>query len=436
MKIEAWQLGCGARRVALIAAVLSIAPPVLAVEGEGTVRVTLDEALQMALAHNKSLLAARTTIEQSQHNETTANLRPNPQLSLGWAPLPLFKPPEGFGHNLKDSSGVDAALSYTVERGGKRSDRLQAARDTTSVTRSQVTDSERTLSNQVAAQFVNVQLAESTLELAKDNLKSFQKASDIGESKYKGGGISENDYLKIKLQLLQFQTDVEQAQLARAQGLSDLRQLLGYETVPADYDVEGAFDYQALFVRLDRLQTLAAENRPDLRAAQQSVTVAKSQLTLAEANGKQDVTVSADFSHAPLSGGSTANTVALGVSIPLAVFNRNQGEIARTRVAVTQAELTEASVQGQVMTDVRDAYEGLQQNDRIAQYYRSGYLDMSKRSRDISEFAYKRGATSLFDFLDAERSYRATQISYRQAIAAYLLALEQMRQAIGTRHLP
>ncbi len=77
-----------------------------------------------------------------------------------------------------------------------------------------------------------MQLAESTLQLAQDDLTSFQNTVDISQTRYKAGDISEDDYLKIKLQLLQFQTDVSQAQLAKVQGLSDLRQLLGYESVP------------------------------------------------------------------------------------------------------------------------------------------------------------------------------------------------------------
>ena len=426
-------------RVACTSVALCLAlmiAPAYGAEDKATVHITLDEAIKMALKYNEALNALRTTIEQNQHQETTANLRPNPGLSASWSPLPLFHPDEGFKNYFKDSSGIDIGLSYTIERGAKRWERLHAAKDATSVTRSQVSDSERTLVFQVASQFVNVQLAESTLDLARDNLKSFQNAVDIGESKFKSGGMSENDYLKIKLQLLQFQTDFEQAQLDRAQGLSDLRQLLGYEPVPPDYDVAGAFDYLPIAATFDGLLTVAEQNRPDLQAAVKSVVAAKSQLSLAQSNGVQDLTVSADYVRSPLGGDKTANTAAIGISIPLAVFNRNQGEIARTRVAVTQAEFQEAEVHSQVKTDVRDAYEGLKRNDRIAQYYRSGYLDVSKKSRDISEYAYKRGATSLFDFLDAERSYRATEIGYRQALAAYLLAVEQVRQAMGTRSLP
>ena len=143
-------------------------------------------------------------------------------------------------------------------------------------------DNERSLTFQVASQFINVQLAESTLDLAQEDLKSFQNSVDISQARYKAGDISEDDFLKIKLQLLQFQTDASQAQLAKVQALSDLRQLLGYESVPADYDVAGSFDYQPLNAQLEDLQAKALATRPDLRAAQQGVTAANSQYELAE----------------------------------------------------------------------------------------------------------------------------------------------------------
>jgi cobalt-zinc-cadmium efflux system outer membrane protein len=175
----------------------------------------------------------------------------------------------------------------------------------------------------------------------------------------------------------------------------------------------------------------ALQNRPDLRAAQQGVTAANSQYQLQRAIGKQDVTVQANYSHV-----NSINAASIFASIPLPIFNRNQGEIARTRFAITQAQEQQLAASGQVVTDVKDAYEGLQTNDQVVQLYRSSYLDVSKQSRDISEFAYRRGAASLLDFLDAERSYRATQLAYRQALASYLLTLEQLREAVGARNLP
>jgi outer membrane protein, heavy metal efflux system len=398
---------------------------------QGPVKFTLDQAIQMAVQHNQALRATRTTVQQNLAQEITANLRPNPQLSAVWAYLPLFRPEEGLLTYLHDSTEFDLGLSYTIERGQKRRMRFQAAKNATAVTRSQVEDNERTLTFQVASQFINIQLAESVLDLARQNLASFQKTVDLGETQFKAGSVSENDFLKIKLQLVQFQTDVEQAQLSRVQALSDLRQLLGQETVPSDYGIAGTFDYQPLVATFGELQEKALQNRPDLRAAQQGVSAANSQYALAKANGKQDVTVGGNYSHT-----SGVNAATVTMSMPLPIFDRNQGEIARTRYAVSQAQYGLKGTNGQVITDVRDAYESLQNIDRVVRLYRAGNLDISQRNRDISEYAYQRGATSLLDFLDAERSYRATQLAYRQALAAYLSALEQLYQAVGTRSLP
>lgn len=395
---------------------------------QSPVKITLDEAIQMALQHNHNILAARTTIQQSQAEEITANLRPDPTL-LGDAEY--LSPTHLNTDYLNNSSEFDLGISYLFERGRKRQHRLLAAKDITAQTRSLVADNERSLSFNVASLFVGVQLAESTLELAEKDLQSFQQTVDLSELSYKAGAISEDDYLKIKLQLLQFEIDFQQALLAKAQALSDLRQVLGYESVSEDYDVAGAFDYQPLQGNVEDMQMKALQNRPDLRAAQQGVTAAKSQYGLQKAIGKRDVTGQVNYTH---TGG--VNTASLFGSIQLPIFDRNQGEILRASYAITQAEEQEKATNGQALTDVRDAYEGLRTNDRVVTLFRSGYLDVAQKDRDISEYAYKRGAASLLNFLDAERSYRATQLAYRQALASYLLALEQLREAVGVRNLP
>ena len=399
---------------------------------QGPLKITLDQAIDLALKHNHTLQAARTQIQQNQAAEVTANLRPNPTFFTDWEYLPIFTRQQGtsVADYLQASTEADMGLSYLIERGNKRPRRLQAARDITAVTRSQVADNARGLTFQVGSLFINAQLAQSTLELARMDLKSFQQTVDISEVQYKDGAVSENDYLKMKLQLLQFESDVEQAVLNKAQSLSDLRQQLGYEQVSADYDITGEFEYKPLVVTLDELQAKALQNRPDLRAAVLGVTAANSQYALAKANGKQDPTISANYSHT-----NGISTATWSFSIPLAIFDRNQGNIAQTRIAIRQAEEQQKAASGQVLTDVKDAYEGLQEAAKIAQLLKSKYVDMAQRSRDISEYAYRRGAIALLDFLDAERTYRATQLAYRQAVAAYLSAMEQLRQAVGTRNL-
>ncbi len=395
-----------------------------------TAMITQDEAINLAVAHNHALLATRTQIPQSEAMEITANLRPNPTLGADTQFIPIFDPSQFTADNLNVTQQFDIGISYLFERGHKRQRRLQAAKDVTAVTRSQVSDSERMLIFNVSQEFIGVLLAESTLRLAEQDLASFKQTVDISEARYKAGDISEGDYLKIKLQVLQFQTDVSSAQLARVQSLINLRQLLGYSSVPADYDVIGNLEYQPIQAKVEDLQAAALRERPDLRAAVQGITAAQSQILLAKANGKQDVSATYDFSHT-----AGVNSASLFFSMDLPIFNRNQGEIARTRYALTQAQEQKLAAADTVMADVENAYETLRNNDQIIQLYVSGYLKDAQNSRDINEYAYKRGAASLLDYIDAERSYRATELGYRQALASYLTALEQLKQAVGTRSL-
>src|SRR5271169_1373084 len=187
--------------------------------GQNTTYISLDQAIDLALTHNHSLQATRTLILQNQAQEITANLRPNPTLGVDTQFIPFFSPQDFSGTNLDQTQQFDLGISYLFERGHKRQSRLQAARDQTAVTRAQVIDAERTLAFNVGQQFVSVLLAESTLQFALADMKSFQTTVDIGEAQLKAGYIGEGDYLKIKLQLLQFQTDVSSARLAKVQAL-------------------------------------------------------------------------------------------------------------------------------------------------------------------------------------------------------------------------
>ncbi|MGA9305909.1 MAG: TolC family protein, partial [Candidatus Sulfotelmatobacter sp.] len=399
--------------------------------GQNATLISLDQAIDLALAHNHSIKATRTLIFQNQAQEITANLRPNPTLGADTQFVPVFNPQDFSGENLNEVQQFDVGIGYLFERGHKRQRRLQAARDQTDVTRAQVTDAERILAFNVGQQFVSVLLAESTLQFALQDLQSFQHTVDIGEAEFKAGYIGEGDYLKIKLQLLQFQTDVSSARLAKVQALVGLREFLGYNAVPADFDVIGDLAYQPLKVNLEDLQMKAMRERPDFRAAELEITAAQSQIFLAKANAKVDVNGTYDFTHV-----SGENTASIFANFELPIFNRNQGEIARTGYVLTQAQEQQQAASDTVLSDVANAYEAVRSNDEVVQLYTSGYLKQAQDSRDISEYAYKRGAASLLDFLDAERSYRSIQLAYRQVLASYMTALEQLKEAVGTRNLP
>ena len=393
--------------------------------------LSLDRAIELALQHNHALLAARTTIDQNRAAEITANLRPNPVLLGDALFIPVFQPSNFTGDYMEQNAQFDLGVSYLFERGRKRQHRLEAARDQTAVTTATVADNERTLTSNVAVQFINALLAKSNLSLAQEDLGSYQQTVQISESRYQAGAMSEGDLLKIKLQLLQFQMDLNQAQLAEVQALANLRQLVGFESIPENYDVDGDLTYQPLHLNLDDLKLQALRTRPDYRAAQLGVTAAQSQYTLMRANGKRDPTLEFNYTHIY---GLSLGSFFFNVQMP--IFDRNQGEIARARFAVTGAQEQQIAASEGVISDVVNAYENMRTNDQIVSLYTSGYLKEAEDSRTISEYAFQRGAASLLDYLDAERSYRATELAYRQALASYMLGLEQLRQAVGTRSLP
>lgn len=394
-------------------------------------RIDLDQAIRLALEDNHLLNATRSLIPQSRAAEVTASLRPNPVFLTDGLFIPFFSPSSLNGSILGNISEFDAGVSYTIERGHKRQARMHAARDQTTVTETQVSDTERLLTFNVAQQFIQVLLAKSTLQFARQDLQSFQNTVSISQEQYRAGGISEGDFLKTKLQLLQFQTDVSSAQVALVQAKYGLRQLTGYDALPANFQVIGDLIYLPVQLNLLDVEAKALQLRPDLQAAKQGITAAQSQYQLARANGKRDLTTQLNYTHV-----SNLNSASLFGSIEIPVFDRNQGEIARTRYAIAQADETEQAASDQVLTDVQNGYAALQASAQVAQLYQSGYLKQAQESRDISEYAYRRGAASLLDFLDAERSYRSTQLAYRQALAAYMTSLEQLREAVGTRNLP
>ena len=394
-------------------------------------QLTLDQAIALALQHNHALLASRTLIQQSQADQVTANLRPNPVISGDSIYFPVLNSGDYTRDYLNNGSQFDLGIGYLFERGKKRQHRLQAAKDVTAVTTAQVADNGRTLTFNVASQFIAALLAQSNLEFAEQTLGSYQQTVDVSDSQYRAGAISEGDLLKIRLQLLQFQTDASAAKLARVEALASLRQLLGYNSVPPNYHVAGNLQYQAMTAGEDDLKAMALRDRPDVRAAELGVTAAQSQLALAHANGKRNVNATVDYTHT-----AGVSSTSWFVNVELPIFDRNQGQIAHARYAVTESQQLSGEQSSIALTDVDNAYQALRTSAQVVQLYQSGYLKQAQESRDISLYAYQRGATSLLDYLDAERSYRATELAYRQALANYMITLEQLREAVGTRSLP
>lgn len=394
--------------------------------------LSMDDAVRLALERNQTLQAERLNVDASKDDEVTAGLKPNPNLGVSISGFPL-SPSLYTSEYLKDTLTYDIGGSYTFERGGKRNDRIVVAQNTTDVAAKTVGDNERQLRFQTAQAFVNMLLAKSTLELTQQDLQNFSQVVTVNQQRVQSGDLAEGDFYKISLQKLQFEQDVSQAQVGLVQARAALRQLVGFETVTENFDVVGNLTHTTQTVNLDDLKRAALASRPDLQAARSGLTLAKNTLTLQKSNAKQDVTGSLDYERNNLGPFSSLN---VGASIDLAIHDRNQGNIAKSEVQIRQADETEQAAQYLVLTDVANAYAGWQTADEVVKLYESGYLDQAQQSLTISQYVFQRGAGSLLDLLDAERTYRDTRLGYLQALAAYMTSVAQLNEAAGTQVLP
>jgi cobalt-zinc-cadmium efflux system outer membrane protein len=193
---------------------------------------------------------------------------------------------------------------------------------------------------------------------------------------------------------------------------------------------------------LAELKATALRDRPDLRSAETLRKKTEADIQLAIANSFTDVSLTLGYHHTEpnlptwlspgVSKGPTENSVGFGFSFPLRIFDRNQGEIARTKAEAIRAVSIAEAVRNQISSDVEVSYAAFWTSRERVRLYEQVYLGRAKESREIAEFAYKSGATSILDLLEAERTYRGVQLAYRQALATYLTNLHQLNAAVGT----
>jgi cobalt-zinc-cadmium efflux system outer membrane protein len=388
--------------------------------------LSMADAVRLAIERNQALRAQRLTIDESKADEITAALKPNLNLSFSTAGLSVFSPTQFTFSTANSLVTYSAGLAYTFERGGKRKKRTTVAEDTTDVTTKGVMEAERQLRFQTEQAFINVLLAKSTLDLAQENLKNFSQVVDVNQQRVTAGDLAEGDFLPISIQKLQFETDVAAAEVGLVQARAALRQLVGFETVADNFDVTGDLAYTAQPANLDDLKREALASRPDLLAAQSGLTLARDSATLARGNRARDVSGNAGYTRA-----TETSTLGVGVAFDLPIHDRNQGNILHADIAVRQAAESEAAVRFTVLTDVGNAFAAFQTSEKIVKLYESGYLEKTQQSLDITTYAFQRGATSLLNLLDAERTYRDTQLAYRQALATHMTNIRQLIFVVG-----
>ncbi len=389
--------------------------------------LTWDQAKDEFAKSNPTLRAAQIGIDESRADEVTAYLRPNPDLTMGLDQInPFTKNPIN-----KYSPFADAfpyvSTSYLHERQHKRELRLESAKKGTAVAQSQLEDQTRNLIFNLRSAFVQVLQAKAILDLAKENLKYYDHELEISRDRFKAGDIARVDLDRLELQRVQYESDLQTADVNLRTNKIQLLQLLNDRTPIEQFDVSGTFDFKEQVPAQEELRQAALAERPDLRAAMESVSKAQTDYKLAVANGSTDPTFGMDFARNP----PIPVYVGVSVNIPLRIFDRNQGEKEHTRLDIGRSEKLRDAAQAQVFSDVDSAYVTLQNTLTLLRPYKAKYLETAARVRDTIAFSYQRGQASLVDYLDAQRDYRSVEVTYLNLVGSYLSAAGQLNLAVG-----
>jgi cobalt-zinc-cadmium efflux system outer membrane protein len=400
--------------------------------GFAQVALTWQQVRDKFEATNPTLLAARIGIDESKADEITAYLRPNPDFTASIDqinPFSLQPTPSGGADAYRPFAFAfpSASLSYLYERRHKRELRRDSAQQATTIAESQLRDQERNLLFNLRSAFVTILQQKEVLRVTQDNLAYYDRLLNVSRDRFKAGDIAKVDLVRLELQRVQFESDVQTALVNLRTAKISLLMLLNDRTPIEGFDVSGPFDFSEQISPLEEFRTMAMDTRPDLKAAVESIEKAKTDHRLAEANGSTDPTFGVDFARNP----PIPVYVGVNVSIPLRIFDRNQGEKLKTQLDITHNErLRDANV-AQVFNDVDSAYATLESNLTLLRPYKAAYLQQAVEVRDTVSFAYQHGGASLLDFLQAQQDYRSIELNYLNLVGSYLTAASQLNLAVG-----
>jgi outer membrane protein, heavy metal efflux system len=374
---------------------------------------------------NPTLGAGKLSIDESKAQEATAYLRPNPNLTLTADQIDPFA--AGAPHGPFAYFQPVASVNYLYERDRKRELRLESAQKATSLATSTQADLERNLLFNLRSAFVDTLQAKAVLDVARENLSYYDHLLEVSRERLQAGDIAQIDLDRLELQRVQYESDLQAADVNLRTAKIQLLMLMNDRTPIDKFDVTGAFDFNDSSLTLEELRKIALDARPDLRLATQAVDKAQTDHRLAQANGSTDPILGFDVGRNP----PIDQYFGVSVNIPLRIFDRNQGEKRRTQLEIDRSQRLLEAAQVQVFSDVDSAYAAVQSDLRLLQPYKQKYLQQATRVRDTVAFAYQHGGASLLDFLNAQSEYRSVQLSYVNLIGSYLTAVDQLNLAVG-----
>jgi outer membrane protein, heavy metal efflux system len=412
---------------ALAALLLAWALPASAQQG-----LTWDQVKAKFETNNPALKADADNVDEMKAEEVTAYLRPNPQVGLT-ADGTQIVPNRGVWQPLAGTFIVPS-FSYLHERDHKRELRLESAKEGTRITASQHEDLERNMVFTLRSAFVATLQAKFVLDLAKADLEYYDHIIDISRDRLHAGDIAQIDFDRIELQRVQYESEIQTAIVNLRTAKIQLLQLLNDRTPVDQFDVTGPFDFNDALEPLETYRDAALSARPDLQAALQTIQQSQTNYKLAVSNGSTDPTYSAWYTWNSSTNNPETNqsqTLGLSVSIPLRIFDRNQGEKQRTKIDIDRSQQASEAAQAQIFSDVDTAYELVRSNIALLKPYKDKYNAEALRVRDTVSYSYLHGGASLMDFLNAQSDYRQVQLAYAQLLGAYLTAAGQLNLAVG-----
>jgi outer membrane protein, heavy metal efflux system len=381
-------------------------------------------------AANPALRADADNVDEMRAEEITAYLRPNPQFTLS-VDGNQVAPHNGVWTPFKGTT-EQPNFSYLHEREHKRELRLESAQEGTRITQSQHEDLERNMVFALRTAFVGTLEAKFVLDLARADLDYYDHIIEISRARFNAGNLAQIDLDRIELLRVQYESEIETAIVNLRTAKIQLLQLLNDRTPVDQFDVTGPFDYSDALQPLETYRDAALAARPDLQAALQTIQQSVTNHKLAVANGSTDPTFAGWFTNnSSTNNPNGPDTIGASVSIPLRIFDKNQGEKKRTQIDVDRSRQAEEAARAQVFSDVDTAYELVRSNIALLKPYKAKYNDQALRVRDTVTFAYEHGGASLMDFLNAQSDYRQVQLAYAQLLGAYLTASGQLNLAVG-----
>ena len=384
---------------------------------------------------NPMLLADKLSVDESRAQEITAYLRPNPSFTLS-ADGTQIAPRDGVWRPLAGTF-ESPNLSYLHERRHKRELRLESAQKGTAIAEYGHADLDRTLLFNLRGAFVATLQAKAVVQLAKDNLTYYDHVLDVSRERFKAGDIAHIDLDRLELQRVQYESDLQTADVNLRTAKIQLLTALNDRTPIEQFDVSGPFDFIDQLAPRDDFRKIALDTRPDLKAAVAAVGKAQTDHKLAVANGSTDPILSAWYTHnASTNNSAGTNTLGLSINVPLRVFDRNQGEKLRTELDIARNQRLRDAAEAQVLSDVDSGYATVNSTLILLRPYKAKYLQQSVRVRDTVLFSYQHGGASLLDFLNAESEYRSIQLNYVNLIGSYLVAAAQLNMAVGREVIP